>query len=233
MSVFACGDPTTVFFAPAEAQASGVGEMVMLAGTDMGLPRQNRAMRLGVAHHLGWAVVVTASADHQVIDRRRIELIEPDVPAAPIHHQGGAHAMHRTADPLDDAALQRLVADVRASSARATAAALDELASGLPQPVVSLSVRSWPEDFPDDIAAQRRIPYESRADSVMYCRVLADVARERGWLVHRYSQKDVESVAARILGDSADEVLRGPRKTLGPPWSKDHRTALAATVAAS
>ena len=141
--------------------------------------------------------------------------------------------MHRTAAPLDDTALQQLVADVRASSVRATAAALDELASDLPQPVVSLSVRSWPEDFPDDIASQRRIPYESRADSVMYCQVLAEVARARGWLVHRYSQKDVESIAARILGDSADEMLRGPRKTLGPPWSKDHRTALAATIAVS
>jgi hypothetical protein len=34
-------------------------------------------MRLGIAHHLGWAIAITASADHEVIDRRRIELIEP------------------------------------------------------------------------------------------------------------------------------------------------------------
>ena len=25
-------------------------------------------------------------------------------------------------------------------------------------------------------------------------------------------------------------VVRGPRAVLGPPWTKDHRTALAATV---
>ena len=31
-------------------------------------------MRLGVADHLGWAIVVVASADHDVVDRRRIEL---------------------------------------------------------------------------------------------------------------------------------------------------------------
>ena len=31
----------------------------------------------------------------------------------------------------------------------------------------------------------------------------------------------------------ADEVLHGPRTTLGPPWTKDHRVALAATVVAS
>jgi hypothetical protein len=46
-------------------------------------------MRLGIAHHFGWAVAVTASADHKVIDRRRIELVEPGLPAAPIHHEAG------------------------------------------------------------------------------------------------------------------------------------------------
>jgi hypothetical protein len=25
-------------------------------------------MRLGIAHHLGWAVAVTASAEHKVVD---------------------------------------------------------------------------------------------------------------------------------------------------------------------
>jgi hypothetical protein len=39
---------------------------------------------VGIVDHLGWAVAVTASADHEVVDRRRIELIEPGVTAAPI-----------------------------------------------------------------------------------------------------------------------------------------------------
>ena len=190
-------------------------------------------MRLGIAHHLGWAVVVTASADYQVVDRRRIELIEPGLSAAPIHYDGGPHAMHRSTEPLDDEALERLVADVRAASVRATSAALDELTAAVPEPIVSMSVRSWPDDFPDDIAIQRRVPYESRADSVMYCQVLAELAHERGWGVHFYSPKDIESAAARMLGDRADEVLRGPRGTLGPPWTKDHRMALSATIAIS
>ena len=44
-------------------------------------------MRLGIADHLGWAVAVTASEDHQVVDRRRIELAEPGISAAPIHYE--------------------------------------------------------------------------------------------------------------------------------------------------
>ena len=127
-------------------------------------------VHLGIAHHLGWAVAVTATADHEVVDRRRIELVGPDLPAAPIHHEGGAHAMHRRGEPPDDDALAALVADVRASVAREASAALDELAAALPGPIVSMSVRGWPLDFPTDIAGQRRVPYESRADSIMYCR---------------------------------------------------------------
>ena len=41
------------------------------------------------------------------------------------------------------------------------------------RPIVSMSLRAWPRDFPTDIATQRRAPYESRADSVMYRQVLA------------------------------------------------------------
>lgn len=190
-------------------------------------------MRLGIAHHLGWAVAVTASADHKVVDRRRIELIEPGLPPAPVHHEGGPHVLHRRGDALDDDALAALVADVRASVVRATSAAVDELATAVPERIVSMSLRAWPPDFPEDIAVQRRVPYESRADSVMYCQVLAEVARDRGWDVHLFNAKDVESEAARLLGDRADDVLRGPRATLGPPWSKDHRMALAATIVAT
>lgn len=189
------------------------------------------AMRVGIAHHLGWAVAVTADGDHAVVDRRRIELVGPGLPAAPVHHEGGPHAMHRTGDPLDDDALAALVAEVRASAEQATAAALDELAASLPAPVRSLSLRAW-DELPTEVAVLRRPPHESRADSVMYRQVLAGAAGDRGWAVHLYDARDVEAEAARLLGPRADEVLRGPRARLGPPWTKDHRTALAATVLA-
>jgi hypothetical protein len=194
--------------------------------------RQTRRMRVGIAHHLGWAVAVTASPDHQVVDRRRIELIEPGLPAAPIHHEGGTWDLHRSGDPLDDGALASLVTEVRAAVVRATSTALDELTAKAPSPIVSISVRAWPDDFPEDIAVQRRVPYESRADSVMYCQVLAALARDRGWSVYPYNAKDVEKEAARLLGARAEQILHGPRAVLGPPWSKDHRTALAATIVA-
>ena len=187
-------------------------------------------MRVGVAHHLGWAVVVTASADFAVVDRRRIELIEPGLPTAPIHHEGGPHVMHRTGTPLDDEGLAALVATVRESVVRSASAALDELTAALSEPIVSMAVRAWPADFPQDIVVQRRVPYESRADSVMYVQVLGELARRRGWGVHHYDAKHVEREAIALLGNRAIDVLDGPRAALGPPWSKDHRIALAATI---
>jgi hypothetical protein len=180
-------------------------------------------MRVGVAHHFGWAVAVTSDAAHRVVDRRRIALVEPGVAAAPIHSDG---------KDLADDALAALVAQVRRSAVRATAASLDELAAAVGEPIASLSLRAWPPDFPDDLATLRRVPYEARADSVMYRQVLDDAARARGWAVHLFEARDVEARAAAVLGERAAEVLDGPRRTLGPPWTKDHRMALAATVLA-
>ena len=189
-------------------------------------------VHLGIADHLGWAVAVTASADHEVVDRRRMDLVEPGLPAAPVHHRGGPHLLHRSEPPLDDEALVALVAEVRASLVRTISVAFDDLLAGLAQPVLSISLRTWPADFPAEIGVQRRVPYESRADAIMYRRILADLGRARGWRLHTYDAKSVEEEARGILGSRADDVLHGPRTRLGPPWTRDHRMALAATITA-
>ncbi len=152
------------------------------------------------------------------------------MPAAPVHHEGGTHEMHSSGEPLDDADLAALVTKVRESVVRTVGASLGELAASLPEPITTLAIRGWPSDFPEDIATKRRPPYESRADSLMYCQVLSEVAAERGWDIRTYDSKTVEFDAAAILGSRAKEILYGPRNTMGPPWSKDHRIALAATI---
>src|SRR5262245_11659128 len=162
-------------------------------------------MRLGIADHFGWAVAVTSSPDNGVVDRRRIELVEAGVTQAPIHYDS-----HR----LDVAATTALVAEVRASVARATSVAFDELEAALPGPIVTISLRTWPVDFPDDIAVQRRSPYEARADAIMYRQVLAELAQARGWDIHLYDAKGVVDAAVSMLADDADEVLQGPRARL-------------------
>jgi hypothetical protein len=135
--------------------------------------RQGRIayVRLGIADHLGWAVAVTATADYEVADRRRIELIEPGLSPAPVEHE---------AQLLSDVAAAALIAEVRASVERASAAALDDIANALPAPILSISLRTWPPDFPEDIAVQRRPPYQARADAIMYRQALSELATARG-----------------------------------------------------
>ena len=58
------------------------------------------------------------------------------------------------------------------------------------------------------------------------------LARASGWEVHLYDAKAVVDEAVSMLAERADEVLQGPRATMGPPWTKDHRIALAATIVA-
>jgi len=189
-------------------------------------------MKLGIFDHFGWAVAVTADVDHEVVDRRRIELVEEGVTPAPIHYDRGEH---------DAATIAELVAEVRASVVRATTASLDQLVADLADladlrdrgPIESIAMRAWPDDFPTDIATLMRTPYEARADAVMYRQVLADLARARPWDVIFFDAKKVLGHAADQLGDRADDVLQGPRARMGPPWTKDHRVALAATVVGS
>jgi hypothetical protein len=173
-------------------------------------------MHVGIYDHFGWAVAVTVDGDGTVVDRRRLELVEADITPAPIHYDGKS---------LDVQGVAALVERVRASVVRATATALDELAASLPAPITALALRTWSPDFPTDIETQLRSPYEARADAIMYRQILADAAETRGWAVHLYEAK---AVLAAI--DAA--VLQAPRASLGPPWTKDHRTALAAVLTA-
>jgi len=170
-------------------------------------------VRVGVADHLGWAVVVTVDG-HRVIDRRRVELLDDGLPIAPVEHEVQALAA--------DAALA-LLTEVRASIARVASAALDDLAATLTAPITSISLRAWPDDFPEDLATLRRPPYNARADAVMYRQEIAEIAHRRGWEVHLYDAK-------AVLAAVTDDILSAPRQLLGPPWTKDHRTALAAAI---
>ena len=178
-------------------------------------------MRVGIADHFGWAIAVTITDRQAVVDRRRLALVEPGVCEAPIHYESKRLSQTETA---------ALVGAVRASIGRAASAAFDELAGAVSTPITSIALREWPPGFPADIATQRRVPYESRADAIMYRQVLAEVARARGWRVHLYNAKDVVGQAAALLGDGAGDVLEGQRNRLGAPWTKDHQVAFAAAI---
>ena len=43
---------------------------------------------IGVSDHGGWAVLVTVRGDGTLLDRRRVELVDEDLPKIPHHSEG-------------------------------------------------------------------------------------------------------------------------------------------------
>jgi hypothetical protein len=66
----------------------------------------------------------------------------------------------------------------------------------------------------------------------MYRQEISELAHARGREVHLYDATAVVGQAFSMLAERADEVLQRPRATIGPPWTKDHRIALATTIVA-
>ena len=174
----------------------------------------------GIYDHCGWAVVVCV-AGSEIIDRRRIELVEPGLPWLP-HHSEGQRM------PIDEAVA--LVERVRASAALCAKRALDEL----PPNVNAIAIRKNPTLPPT--VSERITNYwaNARADGVMYRNVLAEAADARGWSVSEYETKTVFAEAAAVLGiENIDGRMKEYAKILGKPWTQDHRLATAAAIVAA
>ena len=179
---------------------------------------------VGVSDHAGWAVLVTIATDGEFIDRRRVELIEEGLPKLPHHHE---------AQRLPEPEGVKLVGRVRASADQCAQESLDALANAAPITVVGIALRECPP-LPPTIA-ERISDYRAQcvADTVLCREALAEAAQARGWKVHSYEAKSVFAEAARVLGlASLDDPLADTGRSVGRPWRKDHKLAMAAAIAA-
>lgn len=174
----------------------------------------------GVADHFGWTVVVVVGEDGEVVDRRRVELVDEGMPGGPVHHD----AQHL---PMDEAVA--LVRRVEAAVVRHVAAMWDDLAATLR--VGAIAIRDTPV-VPDAIEDQiTDHQAQAKADAAMYRRTISEDAARRGWPVHRYHQGRILAEAAAALG--VDEShFAAPRERLGAPWTLDHKRAYAACLLA-
>ena len=106
-------------------------------------------------------------ANGEVIDRRRIELIEPGLPNMPYHHDAQGLPAHEA---------EALVARVRRSAVLCARRGLESLPVG----VGAIAIRKRPP-LPPTIA-ERIADYhaQTRADGVMYRDALAEAALAQG-----------------------------------------------------
>ena len=180
---------------------------------------------IGVSDHGGWAVLVTAAADGTLLDRRRVELVDEELPKIP-HHSEGQRL------PIEEAVA--LVERVRASAERHAALVLDAVATTVPARIRGVALRQCPE-LPPTIADRiRDYRAQNVADWVMYRRALAAAAEARGWAIHWYDAKKVFDAASEALRiEDLDAHFLKLRKSIGQPWSQDHRLAMAAAIVAA
>jgi hypothetical protein len=180
---------------------------------------------IGVSDHSGWAVLVTATSDGTLLDRRRVELIASGLPKLPHHHE--AQKL-----PLEDAL--NLIERVRMSAERHATLALEALAIAVSSRIQGIAIRECPP-LPPTIA-ERLTNYRAQnvADTVMYRMALAGAAEARGWAVHWYQRKKVLDTARDALHVAdLDAYSLDVRKSIGPPWTNDHKVAMAAAVVAA
>ena len=183
-----------------------------------------RGVRLGIADHLGWAVAVTASADHEVVDRRRIELVEPGLSAAPIHYESRRLDVAATTALVARGASVRRPGDVGCARRDREPRCPRRSSRSRCEPGRPTSRTTSPSS-----AARRTRPAPTRSctarsspsSPTLAAGTSTSTTRRPSW-----------TRRPACWPSRADEVLHGPRATLGPPWTKDHRIALAATIVA-
>ena len=188
---------------------------------------------VGVADHNGWAVLVCVAAPDsapRVLDRRRVELLDVDLPSQPYHHE----TLQLETEPA-----QALVRCVRASATQQAAKVLATLQAdiGTDFEIVSIALR---EGVFSELPASVREVHQSHAltyaaDGLLYRIALRDAALARGVeAIYHPSKAELTwcATALNVKGDQITSVLDSFGRILGPPWRKDHRQAATAALGA-
>ncbi len=167
-------------------------------------------------------MLVTVAGNGTLLDRRRVELVDEDLPTIPHHSEGQALPLHEAV---------ALVERARVSAERQAKLGLDAVAMTVPGRILGVPLRQCPGLSPT--IAERIKDYRAQnvADWVMYRKALAEA---RGWAVHWYEAKKVFDAASEALRiEDLDAHFLQLRRSIGSPWGKDHKVAMAAAIVAA
>lgn len=190
-----------------------------------------RRAALGIRMHSGWGVVVGVNESAEIIDRRRIVVASNDGPR-------GNQPYHRAAQ-LGMPKAERYLADYIEETNRL---ARQEVASILPD----LKIRGYQvTNAAILLASGRRLPPLPQilgahplihtAEGELFRNAARHACESLGIPVMGIRERDLDSNAKKLLLASARRVmnqLAHAGKSIGPPWTVDHKSAaLAAYVA--
>lgn len=177
----------------------------------------------GFKAHSGWAavVVVAAAGDgYDVIERRRIELVDP-------RDAGWAKAVYHAVEGRELAVAERVVdkgvAAVRGVARRELHELVERL-RGAGHEVTGCAVlvgAPMPRYSVEQVLAVHVRMHQ--AEGAMFVDALCDAVAHAGVLLVRVPAKDVDR-------EAGSDPITALGKRLGPPWARDQRTATAAAL---
>ena len=189
---------------------------------------------LGVRMHSGWGVLVAVSGDAgggiEIMDRRRIVTTDPSTPRSnqPYHYASRLDAQESeaylvdcasTSERLASIAIAGVVEELGARGYRIVGAAV-LLASGRPLPSLGKILASHPLIH----TAEGEFFRDAVRKACERLKICVTAIRER----------ELDEQAKRVFGNATDRVRRTistQGSLIGPPWTKDHKTAaLAAAI---
>jgi hypothetical protein len=189
----------------------------------------------GMKAHSGWAALVvlgTHSGELQVVERRRLDLVEAD-------DASWAKQPYHAADRLNagdardlvtrglEAARRIAVREMRAAVKHARDTGHEVAACAV---LVGDPMPDWTVD--EILAVHFRM---HKAEGVLFRDALTSAASACGLKLLGIPEKQLDEVAERSLATSVNDVRRtiaSLGKSVGPPWGKDQKDAsLAAMVA--
>jgi hypothetical protein len=191
-----------------------------------------KSAALGIRMHSGWGVLVAVSGDAsmlEVLDRRRIVTIDPEI-------QGSSQPYHYAVN-FELPESERYLANCAAVSERIAFTAIGELlkeldargyriagaavllASGRPLPPLGKILASH--------------PLVHTAEGEFFRNAVSKACERLKIPVKAIRERDLEQHAKTTLGNAASRVqsrISTLGVSLGPPWTKDHKTAALAAA---
>jgi hypothetical protein len=187
---------------------------------------------IGVRMHSGWGVLVTVANRAgvvDVIDRRHIAIAAPGVPGAkqPYHFAENLDILEgekflgncsATAERLASAALAELVGELRDRHYCVVGAAI-LLASGRPLPPLS------------KILASHALIHA--AEGEFFREAIWKACEDLDLVIAGFRERNLDEFVRTAFGEAATRVwqqISTLGRSLGPPWTKDQKTAALAAL---
>lgn len=189
---------------------------------------------IGVSVHSGWGALVAVTSDGdglKVLHRARVEIIGSEIPGwkQPYHH----------AENLSLPEARRHIVDCAAASSRLAGMALGEVVERLRswkfRVIGSAIVLGSGRPLPDLASILKAHPLIHTAEGEFFRRIFWDACCQLEIPPAGFRMRDLSNCAAKVLGKSAKDKLERKiqmlGKSIGPPWTSDHKNAaLAASV---